>query len=270
METKRNLKYYTAPPVSIPALIGWAIVVVGVIFMLMGRWMRTTGLLIAIAGFAVVIFSSGGKSTDTDLEFQISERIKNLQERSEKKFEVYEKSFLKMLKPINLRGYDFDAKEEPLYYKKGKDGVNRTNYFTGCNLIFTNEKMFVFGRRFSMTDESIDADFMASYFFNELDRAEVVEKVYTYKNKDRDMQVKYYVFNIYKMDGDTALSMCVDYGADIDKYAEQISRAIVTRKKELAKRAEETAARRAAFRAQVEAEKEAIARGEMEAEEPQL
>lgn len=269
METKRNLKYYTAPPVSIPSLIGWAITLVGVI-MLMIRYLRFVGIIVAIVGCAVVIFTSGGMSTDTDLEFQISERIKNLQERSEKKFEVYEKSFLKMLKPINLRGYDFDAKEEPFYYKKGKDGVHRTNYFAGCNLIFTNEKMIVFGRRFSMTDESIDADFAASYFFTELDRAEIEEKVYTYKKGDRDMQVKYYVFKIFKMDGTEALSMCVDYGADIDKYAEQISRAIVTRKKELAKRAEEAAQRRAAFRAQVEAEKAAIARGEMEAEEPQL
>lgn len=61
-----------------------------------------------------------------------------------------------MLKPINLRGYDFIGKEQPLYFKKGKDGVNRTNYFKGANLIFTNEKMFVFARRFSLTDESID------------------------------------------------------------------------------------------------------------------
>ena len=130
--------------------------------------------------------------------------------------------------------------------------------------------MFVFGRRFSLIDESIDGDVAASYFFNELDRAEVVEKIYTYKKADRDVEVKYYVFTIYKADGEAALSMCVDYGADIDKYAEQISRAIVTRQKELAKRAEETAQRRAAFRAQVEAEKEAIARGEMEAEEPRF
>jgi len=269
METKRNFKYFTAPPVSIPSLIGWAITLVGVI-MLMIRYLRMVGIIVTILGVAVVVFASGGMSNDTDLEYQISERIKNLQERSEKKFEVYEKSFLKMLKPINLRGYDFDAKEEPFYYKKGKDGVNRTNYFMGCNLIFTNEKMFVFGRRFSLIDESIDGDVAASYFFTELDRAEVVEKVYKYKKGDRDVEVKYYVFTIYKNDGTPALSMCVDYGADIDKYAEQISRAIVTRQKELAKRAEETAQRRAAFRAQVEAERAAIARGEMEAEGPKF
>ena len=258
METKRNIKYFTAPPVSIPALIGWVIVVIGVICMTM-RWMRIAGIIMAIVGFAVVVFTSGGKSTDTDLEFQISERIKNLQERSEKKFEVYEKNFLKMLKPVNLRGYDFLAKEEPFYFKKGADGVNRTNYFAGCNLIFTSEKMFVFGRRFSLTDETIDADFMASYFFTELSKAELEERVYEAKKGDRTIEVKYYIFRILKADGTNALEMTVDYGADIDKYADMISRAIVTRQKELAKRAEESAKRRAEFRAKVEAEKAADA-----------
>ena len=258
METKRNIKYFTAPPVSIPALIGWVIVVIGVICMTM-RWMRIAGIIMAIVGFAVVVFTSGGKSTDTDLEFQISERIKNLQERSEKKFEVYEKNFLKMLKPVNLRGYDFLAKEEPFYFKKGADGVNRTNYFAGCNLIFTSEKMFVFGRRFSLTDETIDSDFTGSYFFTELDKAELEERVYEAKKGDRTIEVKYYIFRILKADGTNALEMTVDYGADIDKYADMISRAIVTRQKELAKRAEEAAQRRAEFRARVEAEKAADA-----------
>ncbi len=259
METKRNLKYFTAPPISIPGIIGWIVAIIGIICVAAIRYLMVLGIVIAIIGFAIVVFSSGGKSNDTDLEYQISERIKNLQERSEKKFEVYEKSFLKMLKPIDLRGYDFLAKEEPFYYRKGADGVNRTNYFMGCNLIFTSEKMYVFGRRFSLTDESIDADITGAYYFTELDKAEIEEKVYEYKRGDRTVQVKYYIFRILKNDGTPALEMTVDYGADIDKYADQISRAIVTRQKELAKRAEEAAQRRAEFRARVEAEKAADA-----------
>ncbi len=262
METKRNLKYFTAPPISIPALIGWIVTAIGLV-MLGVRYLRLYGIVVAIAGALAVALLSGGKSTDSDIDFQIAEKIKNLQEHSEKKFEVYEKSFLKMLKPINLSGYDFDAKETPLYYRKGKDGVDRTNYFTGVNLIFTSEKMFVYGRRFSVTDETIDSEIAAQYTFNELDHAEIEEKIYEYQKKDRTVQVKYYVFKIIKTDGGKALELCVTYGADIDKYCDQISRAIVTRQKELAKRAEESAKRRAEFRAKVEAEKEAIARGEI-------
>ncbi|MBE6616971.1 MAG: hypothetical protein E7627_03360 [Ruminococcaceae bacterium] len=259
METKRNLKYFIAPPLSIVALIGWVIVAAGGILLATGiKDLTFISIIVCIVGVSFVIFGSGGKSNDTDIEFNISERIKNLQELSEKKFEVYEKNFLKMLQPVNLRGYDFEAKEEPLYYKKGADGVNRTNYFMGCNVIFTSEKIYIYGRRFSLIDEAIDETITATYFFNELKNATIEEKIYEYEKKDRKYQVKYYVFSINKMDDTPALQMCVDYGADIDKYTDQISRAIVTRKKELEKRAAEAAIRRAEFKAKLEAEKAAI------------
>lgn len=267
METKRNLKYFTAPPISIVAIIGWVIAIIGAVMFLMDI-SPLYSIIVAIVGLGIVVFSSGGASNDTDLEYQINERIKNLQELSEKKNEVYERSFLKMLKPVNLRGYDFEAKEEPFYYKKGKDSVRRTNYFMGCNLIFTSEKVFIYARRFSLIDEAIDTVTNISYYFTDLDRAEIEEKVYEYQKGDRTIQVKYYVFRILKTDGTCALEMSVDYGADVDKFAEQISRCIVTRKKELAKRAEETAQRRAEFRAKVEAEKAAIARGELTDDTP--
>lgn len=263
METKRNIKYFTAPPMSVPTIVGWAIILIGAILLMVGSSLTLPGVITAIVGLTVVVVTSGGKSTDTDIEFQISGRTKNLQEESEKKFEVYEKNFLKILKPVNLRGYDFEAKETPFYFKKGADGVSRTNYFMGCNLIFTNEKMFVYGRRFSLIDEGVDEIIANSFYFTELDKAVIEEKIYTYKKKNTDVNVKYYVFSILKEDGGVAVSMCVDYGADIDKYVDQISRAITTRKKELSKRAEEAAERRAAFRAQIEAEKAAIARGEI-------
>jgi len=259
METKRNLKYFTAPPINVFLLIGWAIVLVGAVLTGLFPATRVPGLITAIVGFIVVIIASGGKANDTDIDYQIAERIKNLQERSEKKFEVYEKSFLKMLKPVDLRGYDFETKEEPLYYTRGKDGKHRTNYFMGCNMIFTNEKVFIFGRRFSLTDDLIDADVAASYFYNELEKADLEEKTFETKVGNRNVTFSYYVFKIMKKDGTEALRMCVDYGADTDKAVENITRAITVRQAELEKRAQETAQRRAEFRARIEAEKAADA-----------
>jgi hypothetical protein len=250
METKRNLKYFTSPPISIVGLIGAIVAGIGVIMMFF-RWLRMPGILTAIVGFAIMIFSSGGKSNDSDIDYQISERIKNLQELNEKKHEVFEKSFLKQRKPINLRGYDFEAKEEPFYYKKGADGISRTNYFVGANLIFTSEKVYLLGRRFSLLDETIDEELNGQWFYNELDKATVEEKEYEFQKGDRLYKAKYSVFQILKQDGSPILKMCVDTGADIDTYTDQISRAIVTRKKELAKRAAEAAERRAAFRAKL-------------------
>lgn len=263
METKRNIKYFTAPPVSIPAIIGWVITLVGVLLLAFAHGMMLWSIGITVVGFCVVVFSSGGKATDTDLEFQAAERIKDLQEQAEKKYEVYEKHFLKMLKPIQIKGYDFEAKEEPFYHRKGADGKNRTNYYCGCNLIFTSDKMYIYGRRFSMTDELIDQLITGTYFYNELDRAELEEKFFETKKGDRVIKVPVYVMKVIKKDGTEALRMCVDYGSDIDKYVEQITRAIQVRQVELEKRAKEAAERRAAFRAKLEAEKAAEARGEL-------
>jgi len=259
METKRNIKYFTAPPINVIAIIGWVIVIVGVVLASMFWSTRIPGIITAIVGLFVVVFASGGKSNDTDVEFQAIEKIRNLQERSEKKYEVYEKSFLKMLKPINLLGYDFEAKEEPFYYMKGKDGKHRTNYFCGCNLIFTNEKVFIYGRRFSLTDDLIDEEIAGNYFYFDLARAELEEKVYETKKGDRTIQVPFYVFKLIKADETEALRMCVEYGADVDKAVMDITRAITVRQKELEKRAKEAAERKAAFRAKVEAEKAADA-----------
>lgn len=264
METKRNIKYFTAPPVSVLGLIGWAIAVVGVCMVAFGfRGMMIPGILIAIVGLSVAIFSSGGKANDTDIEYQAAEKIKNLQELSEKKYEVYEKHFLKMLKPIDLKGYDFEATEEPFYYKKGADGKHRTNYYNACNMIFTSEKLYILGRRFSLTDETIDQEISGTYFYNELDKAELEEKTYETKKGDRVIKAPVYIVKILKKDGSEILRMGVEYGSDIDKYVEQITRVIQVRQVELEKRAAEAAERRAAFRAKVEAEKAAEARGEL-------
>lgn len=267
METKRNIKYFTAPPISIPAIIGWVITLIGVLLLIFSKGMMLISLGVTAVGFCTLILSSGGKATDTDLEFQAAERVKNLQEQAEKKYEVYEKHFLKMLKPIQIKGYDFEAKEEPFYYRKGADGKNRTNYYCGCNLIFTSEKLYIYGRRFSMTDELIDNLITGVYFYNELDKAALEENFFETKKGDRIIKVPVYVLKILKKDGSEVLRMCVEYGSDIDKYIEQITRAIQVRQVELEKRATEAAERRAAFRAKLEEEKAAIARGEMSEEE---
>ncbi|MBE6724003.1 MAG: hypothetical protein E7576_02215 [Ruminococcaceae bacterium] len=260
METKRNLKYFTAPPINAGTIIGLVLIALGAIYAIaFGRRSAFVGILVAIVGFAVMIFSSGGKSTDSDIDFQIAERVKNLQEMNEKKHEVYEKSFLKQRKPIDLKGYDFEPKESEFYYKKGADGVGRTNIYQAVNIIFTSEKVYLLGRRFSILDESIDEEIEGQYFYTELSKATVEEKEYHYKKGDYDMKAKYSVFQILKDNGEPILKMCVDTGADIDTYTDQVTRVIATRQKDLAKRAEETAVRRAEFRAKVAAEKEAEA-----------
>lgn len=247
METKRNLKYYIAPPISIPTIIGLVIAVVGIVMALIMP-SKIPGIAVIVLGLLVVMFTTGGKSNDTDIEFQARALTSDLQENAMKKFEVYEKHFLKMLKPVDLTGYDFEAEENEFYYKKGQDGTPRTNYFKAFNLIFTGEKMYVYGRRLSLTNEEIDETITAQYKYNELSHSEVLEK--TFKTPKGD-EITYHVFKIYDNDGNAILDTCIDYGADSDKAVENINRAISVRRVEIEKRAEERAIKLREFREKV-------------------
>ena len=247
METKRNLKYYIAPPISIVTIVGLVVTVIALCLAFF-KATRMVGIVGVIVGLGIVVFSSGGKSSDTDIEFQARERVKDLRENSMKKFDVYEKNFLKMMKPLDLAGYDFEAKEKDFYYKKGQDGTPRTNIFAGYNLIFTGEKVYIYGRRLSLTDEALDENIHASYKYNELSHAEVTAKTFTPEKGD---PVEYHVFTVYKADGTPALSTCIDYGADSDKAVEDINRAIKVRTAELEKIAKERSEKLAEFRAKV-------------------
>lgn len=247
METKRNLKYYIAPPISIPTIVGLVIAAVGLVMALIMA-SKIPGIAVIVVGLLVVMFTTGGKSNDTDIEFQARALTADLLENSMKKFEVYEKHFLKMLKPVDLAGYDFEAKEDEFYYKKGQDGTPRTNYFKAYNLIFTGEKMFVYGRRLSLTNEEINETVTAQYKYTELSRAEVVEKEF---KTPKGESVTYHVFKIYDKDGNAVIDTCIDYGADSDKAVEDINRAFAVRTAELEKRAEERAVKLREFREKV-------------------
>ncbi len=246
METKRNLKYFIAPPISVLMIVGLVLTVVALILAFFDST-RIPGILGVIVGLFVVAGASGGKANDTDIEYQAREMTKDLGENNMKKFEVYEKNFLKMLKPIDLFGYDFEAKESEFYFKKGQDGTPRTNYFVGANVIFTGEKVYVYKKRISLiNEEQVEVD-AVSVKYNELDRAEIEEK--TFKSAKGD--VSYYVFRIINKEGGIVLEMCIDYGADSDKAVDNINRAISVRTVELDKKAEDKARKLAEFRAKV-------------------
>lgn len=250
METKRNVKYFTAPPISIVTIIALVFTVVMFVLIFNSKTLPI-GVIGLIVGIAVVAFSSGGKASDIDIEYQATEFTKDLEEDNMKKFEVYEKNFLKTMKPLNFRGYDFDETREGFYYKKGRDGTHRTSYFVGANMIFTSEKIYIYSKRVSLVDESKHDVIAGSYKYSELDRATLEEKSYTAKSSKGETSVPLHLFSILKKDGGKAFEMYVDYGADTDLAVDNINRTIRVRTEELHKLAEEKAEKLAAFRAKV-------------------
>lgn len=251
METKGNYKYFTAPLLSVPAIVGLAMLAASIILIIVSSSLKVFGVLGIMVSLFVVMFGFSGKSSETDIDFQGFQRIKDLREDSMKKNEVYENHFLKGIKPFDVAGYDFEAKEDDLLSKKGGDGKARTNYFAGYSLIFGLEKIYIHGRRICLTDESKDDTTNVAVKYNELKECFIEMKNFTLPDGS---SYEYCLFSISRLDGTKAIEACVNYGADTDLAVENINRAIKSRTEELEKIAAEKSAKLAAFRAKVMAE----------------
>ncbi len=232
METKRNLKYFTASGVSTAIIVGAALIVLGVILCIVPQT-RQFGILIIMAGLCIVVFASGSKAKESDIDYQIDENIKEIYETTMKKYEVYEKNFIRIASPALLKGFDYNTKNN-FQFKRGTDAKNRTNYYTAVQFFYTNEKLYVYGKHFSMTDDLVNEEIKGIYNYTELGAAEVVEDVY---ETEKGRKFEFYNFKLTDKNGKQILYFTVTYGADVDKAVEQMNHVIAVKKKAAADKA---------------------------------
>ena len=226
METKRNLKYFTSKGVNPLTIVGWALMILGVAAMA-AKIFFGYAIIVAVIGLGIVIFTSSGKASGDEIEYQVGDKMKNMIERGMVRFELFEKS-LKFLQPLTLRGYEFN---DEVYYKKGSDGKNRTSVFSAAVLFFTGERINIHHRRFSFVDDQIDEVLGGSYKYIDLDHAEVQSMPFERLVGKRLYKFTDYHFVLFGKDGKEVFNISVDYGADIDKACDDINRVIDIRTK---------------------------------------
>ena len=233
MDTKRNLNYFKAPLVSPYTIIGVIMALVGFIgmriMMSVIQWVAFLALLFGVAGIIVIFYGRGKVSKPRDIDFQVSEKIKYMDETAQKRHEVYESMFSRIVRPVHLKGYDYLT--EGVLFKRGSDNKNRTSVYNAAVLYFTKDTMYVYGMHFSLIDELFDKEILASYKFTELDHAEIVDDDFTYV---RDGKYTYHTnihsFRVVKNDGTDAVMMSVNYGADMDQAVSEINHVITLAK----------------------------------------
>lgn len=225
METKRNTKYFTVKGLSPLAIVGLAVIGLGII--LQFSTYKSMSMLLYLIGIGCLVFAMSGTAKETDIDFQVSEKIKDLDERAMIKYEVYEKDFLTIVNPAKLHGYDYVS--EGVYFKHGGDGKNRTSMYNGVQLFYTEDKLYIHGRQFSLIDDLVDSEFGGSYRYLDLDHAEHEE---CEMNLPKDRKVTYNVFKIVDNKGDNVLYISVGYGADVDKTIEDINHVINLKKRD--------------------------------------
>ncbi len=250
METKRNQKYFAAKGINPVLIVGLAVALVGII-LLFGGNTRPIGIVIILVGIAVAVFGSGSKAGEYDIDNQIYGVTKEMPEQAMIKYEVYERHFLTIIKPIFLKGFDFSPAD--IYCKKGSDQIYRTNMYNAAQLYFTKTKIFVYGKHITLTDASEEAnyEFGGAYPFEDVEKAYIEEKKFNAQGRE----ISVYYFGLKLKSGEDAFKFTVEYGADIDKAADDINHTIEKMTEKAEERERIKASKRAALRA--EAEKEA-------------
>jgi len=245
METKRNLKYFTKKGINIVLIIGLVICLFGVI-LLFEENTSNFGLVIILVGSAVAVYGSGAKSGEAEIDNQIHGIVKDIPEQAQIKHEVYERHFLKILNPVFLKGFDYSADE--LLCKKGPDHKFRTQAYNAAQLYFTKEKIYIYGKHLSLIDDSEEQnyEFASSILYENVDRAYIDPAVVKVANRE----VKVFYFVLALKDGTEALRISVDYGADVDKAADDINHATEKMTAFAIEKAAEKAAKRAFLREQ--------------------
>lgn len=253
METKRNLKYFTSKGINVIFIVGAVICLLGVA-LLFEKNTRNFGMVIILVGLIVAVFGSGAKSGESDIDNQIYSVTKDMPEQAQVKYEVYEKHFLKIINPVFLKGFDFTEKD--LICKKGHDHKFRTGSYNAAQLYFTREKIYIYGKHLDLINEAEDAsyEFGGVYTYGEVDKAYIEEE--KMRVLGREINVHYFVLKL--KNGEEAIRMTVEYGADTDKAADDINHATEKMTERAEERAADKEAKRAALRA-LDAEKKAKA-----------
>lgn len=225
METKRNIKYFTQKGLSPLTIVALAIIGVGII--LNFGPISSASPVLYLTGIGCLVFAMSGSAKEVDIDYQVSEKTKDLEEQAMIKYEVYEKDFLTIVNSAKLHGYDYVS--EGVHFKHGADGKNRTSKYNGFQLFYTEDKLYIHGRRFSLIDDLDDAEFGGAYKYLDLDRAEHgTGELELPKNR----KVTYNVFRILDNNGEAILHISVGYGADVDKTIEDINHVINLKKRD--------------------------------------
>lgn len=237
MDTKRNYNYFTAPLISPFTIIGIVVAIIGFvgmrIMMSSIQWLAFIFLLVMVGGVVIIIYGRGKVSKPADIDFQINEKIKYLDETAQKRHEVYESHFNRIIRPVHLKGYDYLT--DGILFKKGSDNKCRTTLYNAAVIYFTKDTMYVYGKHFSLIDPTFDKEIMSTEKFVNLDHAEIVDDVYTYVRDGKyTYRTNIHSFRVVKNDGTDAIMMSIQYGADMDTACQQLNHVIKLAKEQQA------------------------------------
>lgn len=238
MDFKPNSKYFIGANWPVPA--GIACVFVGVLPLLMilfeARglyWLMAPGVALIVVGLVLILVSSGGKTNEAGFDEQIKRATKSMQDDALRELKLEEKhvKVIPLYDPCSFGEYDFSG-SEALLVKRGSDGKFRSNYYSMTMLLFTQENLCVYNRRFGFTEDMMKNTLTVLPYIS-IDNVRVEEKEFKATIGKNKATVKYCNLDITAENGETIVCQAHHNDADIDSIAERVN-ALVAKKKKAA------------------------------------
>jgi hypothetical protein len=163
MDYKTNKKYFRNINAQSFVLF-YVAFVLGAIFM---NTNAILGLMVWVAGAVGVYFLVlAGRPSDGDIDRMCKERVSSIKETALNRLGL-DPDQVSAADPIVVSGYDIDAKNSEIKYRKGKDGVYRSSQYKVTVFFFSAEQVHSFFQTFSLIkDEHFDST--DEYFYRDI------------------------------------------------------------------------------------------------------
>lgn len=207
MDYKKNKKYFSSTGCLMILLyfIAWwfiAAVCIAIFNQIFGEQAGgTLGTLVSIIAIVlIVIFVNKGKMTDAQYDASVKEQLKAMEQRALDKLGI-DIDEVKEIAPIVIDGYNYN---DFTLYKKGKDGLWRTNMYKVIYLFFSQNEVHAYTCEFCTTEEQ-KKESTDVYFYQDIVSASTESSTATFKLKNKDEKVQYESFKLTTSGGTSLL-----------------------------------------------------------------
>ena len=135
-------------------------------------------IIAPVVTFFIVKALLAGRVTDEKYDAMIREHIQEMEQRALDKLGI-DRDEVNEIDPIIIDGYNYD---QCTLYKKGKDGVWRTNVYRVIYLFFSQNEVHSYTYEFSTTEDQ-KKDFTDVYFYQDIVSASTESSTATFKNQ---------------------------------------------------------------------------------------
>lgn len=145
MDYSKNRKYFE------PLKLKWPVIIciVGLLMLMMGDMVTIIGLVVIVAGGALIYFQINGRPKDADIDAAVAAQLSNMKERALKKLGLDEDE-VSEIAPISFEGYDY----KKALIKQGKDGKYRSSKVQAVMFFFSSNEVHCYTYDFSIVENS--------------------------------------------------------------------------------------------------------------------